>query len=386
MATVKRVKNTARVPTNPAAPTKPAAQVKNPTKPGAVVTAKQTKAGRTIYITTRFSPEHPALDFAGLPVGTPILAPEALTVEKTGFDQSGYGNYVFARDQNNYQVRFGHFVQPSDLKAGQKITPGAVVGFLGSTGHSTGPHLHFEVRGPDTYATVETDQYLAKLGGYGILFSPGSGAVNNPLPGFSSGSRPGVPTQTAQTASIQAAAPISTLGRAAGAVGTAKNAAAAVNPVYAPVTMAAPANDPYSGFLSTYSGPTQTTAPVIQSTTGQPVSGPMAAGQPISGYSAGSPAGTTTGQAAPGAASPADVLGGVTQTLAGQKNQTGQDFLVNVLFVVGGGLILGIGMYVIVQSINRAEGKVVLKLGGLIPGGTGQAIQTLNTAKNKLEE
>lgn len=159
-------------------------KIKRSAPPGTTFTPPKTRSGsaRTIYITTQYSAQHPALDLAGLPIGTPVLAPERLTVESAGFSRVGYGYYVYARDPNQNQVRFGHFAQAPAVKPGEVLNPGDLVGLLGSTGRSSGPHLHFEVRTPQISGTVPTLPYLNALGGLGELFGTQT-ALYNPSTG-----------------------------------------------------------------------------------------------------------------------------------------------------------------------------------------------------------
>ena len=86
---------------------------------------------------------HAGIDLAG-PMGTPIRAREGGFVQYAGW-MNGYGNIVIIRGLNGLEYRYGH---NSKLKVstGQFVPSGAVISLLGSTGDSTGPHLHFEVR------------------------------------------------------------------------------------------------------------------------------------------------------------------------------------------------------------------------------------------------
>jgi hypothetical protein len=87
---------------------------------------------------------HRGTDFAGVPVGTPILASDGGTVALVDYDQ-GYGNFVVIDHGNGYATLYAHMVSPSPLSVGQPIAKGSQVGAIGSTGRSTGPHLHFEL-------------------------------------------------------------------------------------------------------------------------------------------------------------------------------------------------------------------------------------------------
>lgn len=87
---------------------------------------------------------HTGTDWAG-PRGTPILAAGNGIVEKAG-RKGSYGNYVRIRHANGYKTAYAHMQGfAKGLKAGAKVRQGQVIGYVGNTGRSTGPHLHFEV-------------------------------------------------------------------------------------------------------------------------------------------------------------------------------------------------------------------------------------------------
>ncbi|BBC71418.1 peptidase M23 [Altererythrobacter sp. B11] len=86
---------------------------------------------------------HAGLDFRGA-VGAPIHAAAAGRVSFVGM-RSGYGKVVEVSHGNGLMTRYAHMSQWK-AKAGQQVAAGAVIGAIGSTGRSTGPHLHFEVR------------------------------------------------------------------------------------------------------------------------------------------------------------------------------------------------------------------------------------------------
>ncbi len=86
---------------------------------------------------------HPGLDFKG-PKGAPIYAAAAGTVSFTG-QRSGYGNCVEISHGHGLITRYAHMSRIT-AHPGQPVTPGTPIGLIGSTGRSTGPHLHFEVR------------------------------------------------------------------------------------------------------------------------------------------------------------------------------------------------------------------------------------------------
>ena len=86
---------------------------------------------------------HKGVDLAG-PTGTPVYATADGTV---GMAQwfSSYGNYIQIEHGGSLQTRYGHHSGYA-VKQGQKVRKGDLIGYIGSTGRSTGPHLHYEVR------------------------------------------------------------------------------------------------------------------------------------------------------------------------------------------------------------------------------------------------
>jgi len=86
---------------------------------------------------------HPGLDFAA-PAGTPIYATANGTVEFAGNRGDGYGNNVIINNGYGYKTLFGHMFRIK-ARAGQRVNRGEVIGWVGSTGKSTGPHCHYEV-------------------------------------------------------------------------------------------------------------------------------------------------------------------------------------------------------------------------------------------------
>ena len=87
---------------------------------------------------------HAGIDLAG-PVGTPIYATADGTVSESGFHNGGYGNLVKLDHGRGIETRYGH-LSAILVRAGQRVTRGQMIGRMGSTGRSTGSHLHYEVR------------------------------------------------------------------------------------------------------------------------------------------------------------------------------------------------------------------------------------------------
>ncbi len=87
---------------------------------------------------------HPGIDLAG-PAGTPIQATADGTVVRAGWNSGGYGNLVEVDHGRGITTRYAHLSSMA-VKAGDHITRSQLVGRMGSTGRSTGSHLHYEVR------------------------------------------------------------------------------------------------------------------------------------------------------------------------------------------------------------------------------------------------
>ncbi len=86
---------------------------------------------------------HAGLDFAA-PQGTPIYATADGRITLAGNAGDGYGNHVIINHGYGYQTLYGHMVKVKG-KVGQNVKRGEVIGWVGSTGKSTGPHCHYEV-------------------------------------------------------------------------------------------------------------------------------------------------------------------------------------------------------------------------------------------------
>ena len=86
---------------------------------------------------------HTGLDFRG-DSGDPVKSTASGTVSHAGW-QGGYGKLVEIEHGNGLATRYGHLSE-IDVRVGQYIKIGQVVGKIGSTGRSTGPHLHYETR------------------------------------------------------------------------------------------------------------------------------------------------------------------------------------------------------------------------------------------------
>ncbi len=87
---------------------------------------------------------HTGIDLVA-PFGSPVYAADDGMVALVGSSSSGYGNYVVIAHAGGFNTLYGH-LSTALVKVGQTVTQGTVVGLEGSTGNSTGPHLHFELR------------------------------------------------------------------------------------------------------------------------------------------------------------------------------------------------------------------------------------------------
>lgn len=87
---------------------------------------------------------HTGVDWSA-PMGTPVFASGNGTIEKVGWE-SGYGKYIRIKHANGYQTAYGHLTAYARGAAeGARVRQGQVIGFVGSTGLSTGAHLHYEI-------------------------------------------------------------------------------------------------------------------------------------------------------------------------------------------------------------------------------------------------
>ena len=94
----------------------------------------------------RWGRMHKGIDIAA-PIGTPIVAAADGVVTFSGWNSGGYGNLVDIRHEDGSLTRYAHNSR-NLVKRGQKVRQGQLIAEMGSTGRSTGPHLHFEIRKP----------------------------------------------------------------------------------------------------------------------------------------------------------------------------------------------------------------------------------------------
>jgi hypothetical protein len=92
----------------------------------------------------RFDGFHNGIDL-GAPLGSPVKSIQEGVISRIGNDPEGYGNWVEVTHPDGTRTRYGHLHNFADIRQGQTVSAGTVLGGLGSTGNSSGPHLHFEV-------------------------------------------------------------------------------------------------------------------------------------------------------------------------------------------------------------------------------------------------
>ena len=100
--------------------------------------------GRRRHPISGYTRLHKGTDFAA-PTGTPVYAAGHGVVERASY-YGGYGHYVRIRHANGYKTAYAHLSRyGKGIKSGRRVRQGDVIGYVGSTGVSTGPHLHYEV-------------------------------------------------------------------------------------------------------------------------------------------------------------------------------------------------------------------------------------------------
>lgn len=159
---------------------------------GWVWPAQQTRLSGYHYTAT-----HHAIDIAAR-TGDKILSPTGGTVIRAGWDNSGYGNLVVIKTNTGQTVYLAH-LSKIEAKVGQKVAGGQEIGRAGTTGNSTGPHLHFEIR------TAGGGGYVDPYSIYGS--KPKTSGVTLP-PGYT-----GTTTTTGTTKKTPAVVPVSIRGQ-----------------------------------------------------------------------------------------------------------------------------------------------------------------------------
>jgi murein DD-endopeptidase MepM/ murein hydrolase activator NlpD len=101
--------------------------------------------GMRFHPVLRYSKMHTGVDWANGRIGTPIIAAGHGTVIKAGWD-TGYGRRVEIQHANGYVTTYSHMSTfGRGIEEGARVRQGQVIGTIGNTGLSTGPHLHYEV-------------------------------------------------------------------------------------------------------------------------------------------------------------------------------------------------------------------------------------------------
>lgn len=106
------------------------------------------------YLSTRFSSGHPGIDIAtglGMPIH-PIIEGEVFEV---GRDLFGLGNFVVVTHQNGFKSKYGHMGRIF-AKVGEKVTSENILGEVGLTGHTSGPHTHLEITHKGKYVDPQS--------------------------------------------------------------------------------------------------------------------------------------------------------------------------------------------------------------------------------------
>ena len=96
------------------------------------------------WLTQGYRYDHRALDVAA-PAGTLVTAADRGVVLRAGWNNQGYGLFVIIDHNIDYVTLYGHLSEVL-VQEGQVVAQGELIGKVGSTGNSTGPHLHFEIR------------------------------------------------------------------------------------------------------------------------------------------------------------------------------------------------------------------------------------------------
>lgn len=106
------------------------------------ISSGYTTGPRYVAAFKQYNSSHMAIDYAAA-YGTPIRAVGNGTITSAG-QKSGYGNSITLRHNETYTTTYSHLSKFA-VKRGQKVSQGQIIGYVGSTGYSTGPHLHYEM-------------------------------------------------------------------------------------------------------------------------------------------------------------------------------------------------------------------------------------------------
>ena len=106
----------------------------NPTKGGYITSVFGERWGRL----------HKGIDISGN-IGDPVMASFDGVVKSRFYEKDGYGNIIILKYSNGLETRYAH-MNSFKVKEGDRVKKGDIIGSVGNTGRSTGPHLHFELR------------------------------------------------------------------------------------------------------------------------------------------------------------------------------------------------------------------------------------------------
>jgi murein DD-endopeptidase MepM/ murein hydrolase activator NlpD len=99
---------------------------------------------------------HKGVDFAASK-GTPVIATGRGIIKETGFKPEGYGRYILIEHDGNYSTFYSQ-LDEANVEEGQKVNANEIIGKVGSSGLSTGPHLHYEIR--ENGIAIDPSPYL----------------------------------------------------------------------------------------------------------------------------------------------------------------------------------------------------------------------------------
>jgi murein DD-endopeptidase MepM/ murein hydrolase activator NlpD len=100
--------------------------------------------GTCFHPVTKAKRMHKGIDFKA-PMGTPVKAGGAGIVKAVNYHKDGYGTHIIIEHTDGYETMYAHLSEAL-VKKGTEVEPGQMIGKVGTTGASTGPHLHYEVR------------------------------------------------------------------------------------------------------------------------------------------------------------------------------------------------------------------------------------------------
>ena len=102
---------------------------------------------------------HGGIDIA-TSLGTNIISPISGRVSNIGIEPGGYGNYIQIKDDQGKYHLFGHLKETPKLELNNKIEPGQTIGFVGSSGKSTGPHVHYQIDPESNHRAMKAGQHI----------------------------------------------------------------------------------------------------------------------------------------------------------------------------------------------------------------------------------